>query len=159
VQYTAHGDWRRLTPKQSYRSDLKSGLLKFSRSHIRRILNETKPLMSKLASSTAGRGLPARDRDSRLTMPSVIRVLCDVRLHQSVAFNPNDVGMGMCFRQGWIHPDMDSGEGNYCTFPTPLHAMFVEFEFCTRTATPFPFSSYPSPQDLWLRVLKEYSKQ
>lgn len=114
--------------------------------------------MSKLLSTAAGRGLPDRDRDSHLTMPSVIRVLRDVLIHQSVAFDPQDEGMGICFRKGWIHRDMDSGEGNYCTFPTPLHAMFVEFIFGTSTAPSFP-TSYKDPLELWQHILTKYSKR
>lgn len=63
------------------------------------VLNERKSLMSKLGLEMAGRGLPVRDRDSRLTILSVIRVLRDVLIHQSAAFDPEDVEMGLCFRR------------------------------------------------------------
>lgn len=53
MQYTAHGDWRLILPI-----------------HIRSVLNERKSPMSKLRSLVAGRGLPDRDRNSRLSMPS-----------------------------------------------------------------------------------------
>ena len=51
------------------------------------------------------------DRDSRLTMPSVVRVLRQVLIHQSVDFDLHDEGMGICFRQEWIHRDVDLRRG------------------------------------------------
>lgn len=76
--------------------------------------------------------------------------------------------MVTCFTEGWIQ--LDSGsctkcdtfecsekEHSYCTFPSPLHAWYVEYMYAPSYHAPFPINEYPSLVQLYLAVAERFS--
>jgi len=66
----------------------------------------------------------------------VFRVLVS---DKKILFDEADNGIMICFTQGWIQRDLNPFlDQDYCIFPTPLHEMYVEYQYF-QVCIPFPY--------------------
>jgi hypothetical protein len=89
----------------------------------------------------------------------VIRVFRVLLSDKSILFDETDNGIMICFTQGWIQRDLNPFlDQNYCIFPTPLHEMYVEYQYFPSLYTPFPTDMYSTPLEVYMAVVRKFSQ-
>jgi hypothetical protein len=105
---------------QSYRADLKHGRIKqIEKDHIIEILNDEDESFRFLLQTGVQRSFVNRNN---LT-PETASVLRKVLLNGSIRRDLNELGIRVCYENGWLHSEpLDAAATEIvCVFPTRLH--------------------------------------
>jgi hypothetical protein len=94
------------------------------------------------------RGLP---KDHDIQNPEVATVFRQLLLHGSIAGNPPNEILQMCFRRGWVHSDLISEEVHYA-FASPLHESYVAWKMIPRVVE----CPYSTLFDMVIAVVKQF---
>ncbi|KAN0071428.1 hypothetical protein V8E54_010024 [Elaphomyces granulatus] len=110
---------------------------------IRMALEDDKELFQLLTKSPAGRSLPSRDMQNGGIYPGIT-------VH-SITFDFTNAQIQLCFRNAWVHAELDENSVVIGVLPSPLHARFVEYYYGNTVSFPH------GKEDFCLRVLKRFS--
>lgn len=89
---------------------------------IRMTLEDDKKLFQHLTKTSAGRSLPSRDVQDGGIYPGIVSVLLDILRDGSITFDLTNAQIQLCFRNSWVHAELDENLVLICVLPSPLHA-------------------------------------